>query len=71
MPKHTSQTKWEEVQRMADSDAPIPYDSADGPYDPNDQAATEAYLSRCVITVGPGESTPVAAPGRLAQTHRR
>jgi len=38
-----SKTDWERVRREYDSDAPIPYDPEDGPYDPNDDAAVEAY----------------------------
>jgi len=45
----TSQTDWQRVQRLANSDAPIPYEPEDGPYDPNDEAATEAYLSQAII----------------------
>jgi hypothetical protein len=47
-----SLTDWERVKREYDSDAPIPYDPEDGPYDPNDEAATEAYLKEATIWVG-------------------
>jgi hypothetical protein len=40
------------VKREFDSDAPIPYEPEDGPYDPNDEAATEAYLKEATILVG-------------------
>ena len=43
MSKVESKTDWERVRREYDSDAPIPYDPEDGPYDPNDDAAVEAY----------------------------
>lgn len=33
-------------------EAPIPYDPEDGPYDPNDEAATEAYFKEATIWVG-------------------
>ena len=36
-------TDWDHVLRMQESDAPIPYDPEDGPYDANDDAAVEAY----------------------------
>jgi hypothetical protein len=47
-----SRTDWERVKREYDSDAPIPYDPEDGPYDPNDEAATEAYFNQAIIWVG-------------------
>jgi hypothetical protein len=47
-----SKTDWERVKREYDSSAPIPYDPEDGPYDPNDEAATEAYFKEATITVG-------------------
>lgn len=49
---HKSKTDWERVKREYDSDAPIPYDPEDGPYDPNDDAATEAYIKEATILVG-------------------
>ena len=45
MPKQKSRTDWDRVRREAEEDAPIPYDPEDGPYDPNDEEATERYLS--------------------------
>jgi hypothetical protein len=45
-------TDWERVKREYDSDAPIPYDPEDGPYDPNDDAAVEAYWSKATIWRG-------------------
>lgn len=38
-----SQTDWERVRKNIAEDAPIPYDPEDGPYDPNDAAAVDAY----------------------------
>ena len=38
-----SQTDWERVRKNIVEDARIPYDPEDGPYDPNDEAAVEAY----------------------------
>ncbi|MGD0913871.1 MAG: hypothetical protein ABR928_18395 [Terracidiphilus sp.] len=49
---HKSMTDWERVKREYDSDAPIPYDPEGGPYDPNDEAATEAYFNAATIWVG-------------------
>jgi hypothetical protein len=45
-------TDWERVKRGYDSDAPIPYDPEDGPYDPNDDAAVDAYFKEATIWVG-------------------
>ena len=56
-----SRTNWEYVKRMAKSDAPIPYDPEDGPYDPNDEEATEAYLSTAIVR-RPGQRGPQKAP---------
>jgi uncharacterized DUF497 family protein/uncharacterized protein (DUF4415 family) len=52
-----SRTDWEYVKRTAESDAPIPYDPEDGPYDPNDEGATEAYLSTAIVR-RPGQRGP-------------
>ena len=49
---HKSMTDWDRVKREYDSDAPIPYDPEDDPYDPNDEAATEAYFKEATIWVG-------------------
>jgi uncharacterized protein (DUF4415 family) len=64
MPKPASHTDSEYVKRMAGSDAPIPYDPEDGPYDPNAVAATEAYLSQCIVTAGPGKRGPQRASAK-------
>jgi len=45
-------TDWKRVKREYDSDAPIPYDPEDGPYDPNDDEAVEAYFKEATIWVG-------------------
>jgi uncharacterized protein (DUF4415 family) len=51
MPKQIeSQTDWERVRRNIAEDAPIPYDPEDGPYDPNDDAAVQAFWDNAVIT---------------------
>jgi hypothetical protein len=52
IPGHKSQTDWERVKRDYDSDAPIPYDPEDGPYDPNDDAAVEAAWTQGTIWKG-------------------
>jgi hypothetical protein len=45
-------TDWARVKREYDSGAPIPYDPEDGPYDPNDDAAVDAYFDKATIWVG-------------------
>jgi uncharacterized protein (DUF4415 family) len=45
---------WARVRREAAVDAPIPYEPDDGPYDPNDPAAVDAYFSQAKATRGPG-----------------
>jgi hypothetical protein len=48
-------TDWERVKREYDSDTPIPYDANDpddGPYDPNNDAAVEAYFAQATIWRG-------------------
>jgi hypothetical protein len=52
IPGHKSMTDWKRVKREYDSDAPIPYDPEDGPYDPNDEAATQAFLDGATIWSG-------------------
>lgn len=65
---HTSQTDWDRVRKNIAEDAPIPYDPEDGPYDPNDEAATEAYWNSCEVinkgkvVRGRGERGPQKAP---------
>jgi uncharacterized protein (DUF4415 family) len=56
-----SRTDWERVKRNYDSNAPIPYDPEDGPYDPNDEAAVDAYWDQAIIT-RPGQRGPQKAP---------
>src|SRR5271156_3236021 len=50
-----SQSDWEWVKKQIDEDAPIPYDANDpndGPYDPNDDAAVEAFFAQATIWRG-------------------
>jgi uncharacterized protein (DUF4415 family) len=52
MNKVESKTDWERVQREAAENAPIAYDPNDpddGPYDPNDDAAVDAYWNDATI----------------------
>ena len=48
MSKRKSQTDWKRVKAIGESD-PIPYSPEDGPYDPNDAKAAQAYLSTAII----------------------
>jgi len=56
-----SLTDWERVRRDIAEDAPIPYDPEDGPYDPNDDAAVEAYWAQATI-LRPGQRGPQKSP---------
>ncbi len=40
------------MKREYDSDAPIPFEPGDGPYDPNDDAAVEAAWASGTVTHG-------------------
>ncbi len=60
MSSKKSQTDWERVKAYREGDY-IPYDPEDRPYDPNDDAETEAYLARAVVTY-PGQRGPQKAP---------
>jgi len=51
----TSRTDWDRVRKSIEMDEPIPYDANDrddGPYDPNDDAAVEAYWKQATIWQG-------------------
>lgn len=52
IPGQKSMTDWERVKRENDSDAPIPYDPEDGPYDPNDEAAAQAFFEQATVWAG-------------------
>jgi hypothetical protein len=50
-----SLSDWDWVRKQIAEDAPVPYDASDpddGPYDPNDDAAVEAYWSQATIWSG-------------------
>ncbi len=54
---------------MANSDEPIPYDLEDGPYDPNDDAAVDAYWDegeRLGLVTRGLTQTPTAKDRKLA-----
>lgn len=49
-----SETNWERVKREAASDTSIPFNAEDEVYDPNNDAASEAFLEHAVIRRGRG-----------------
>ncbi len=51
MKKTQSKTDWKRVLSIKES-APIPYESADGPYDPNDVKATRAFFEKADLIRG-------------------
>ena len=64
-----SRTDWERIKRDIAADAPIPYDHNDpddGPYDPNDDAAVDAYWDKAEaegrVIRGPGKRGPQKSP---------
>ena len=68
--KQVSQTDWARVKTFKEGD-PIPYDPEDGPYDPNDEEATEAYLNQCdVIYKGKVIRKGVRGPQRAPTKQR-
>jgi uncharacterized protein (DUF4415 family) len=56
-----SETDWARVRAYKEGDY-IPYDPEDGPYDPNDDAAVDAYWDRAIITRGRGQRGPQKEP---------
>jgi len=76
--KRTSESRHfrEREQRDADfaiaEDRHIPYDPEDGPYDPNNDAAVEAYWKDALIVHGDGtilqQPTQSDAPAKSPQT---
>lgn len=64
-----SRSDWERVKRVIATDAPIPYDPNDpddGPYNPNDDAAVDAFWNKAEaegrILHGPGRRGPQKTP---------
>lgn len=47
--KSASQTDWKRVKLESAAKASIPYAHEDGPYDPNDRAAVDAYWEQATI----------------------
>ena len=69
-----SRSDWERVKGVIAADAPIPYDPNDpddGPYNPNDEAAVDAFWNKagaegCIIR-GPGRRGPQKTPTQRAR----
>ena len=66
MNKTQSKTDWERVLAHKEDDA-IPYEPEDGPYDPNDAKATQAFFARADLirhgkVVRRGKRGPQKAP---------
>jgi uncharacterized protein (DUF4415 family) len=66
MKKMQSETDWNRVKTFQENDR-IPYSPADGPYDPNDAAATRAWLEQADLVregevVRRGKRGPQKAP---------
>lgn len=51
MKKTPSKSDWKRVLAIQEGD-PIPYERADGPYDPNDTKATRAFFERANLIRG-------------------
>jgi uncharacterized protein (DUF4415 family) len=51
MKKTRSKTDWDRVLAFKEGDR-IPYERADGPYDPNDAEATRAFFERAALIRG-------------------
>jgi uncharacterized protein (DUF4415 family) len=64
-----SLTDWDRVRKAYESDDPIPYDPEDGPYDPNDDAAVDAYWAKATI-IRPGHRGPQKSPTKKQVTLR-
>lgn len=66
MKKTQSETDWKRVKSARETDS-IPYESADGPYDPNDAEATRAWFAQADLVrhgkvVRRGKRGPQKAP---------
>jgi hypothetical protein len=63
-----SRTNWAHVRRTIAEDLPIPYDPEDGPYDPNDDEAVEAYWKDALIVRGDGTILQQPGPAESPKT---
>jgi len=60
--KTQSKTDWARVKRAVAADAPIVYDPAVEPYDPNDEAATRAFWAQATVRRRGAQKTPLKIP---------
>lgn len=57
---------WDRVRRSIEMDEPIPYDANDpddGPYDPNDDAAVDRFLTEANLVHPVGHKAPATKAG--------
>lgn len=66
-PHAKSKTDWKRVKREAATEAPVPYDPAVEPYDPNDPKAVKAYWKQAKVRRARG---PQKAPRKVATAIR-
>jgi hypothetical protein len=59
-----SRTNWAKVRQAIAEDRHIPYDPEDGPYDPYDDAAVDAYWADALIVRGDGTILQLAKQDR-------
>jgi uncharacterized protein (DUF4415 family) len=69
MNKSKSKTDWSRVRREAAANSPIVHAPADGPYDPNADAAVDRYWASTVIR-RPGQRGKQKAPTKQLVTLR-
>ncbi len=62
LPVPGSQTDWERVRHTIKTDAHIPYDPEDGPFDPNDDEAVDAYWNESILQAADGTIIQQPAP---------
>lgn len=68
--KPQSKTDWNRVKRDAKAEAPIPFDPAVDPYDPNDAAAVETFWADATVTHA-GKTESMQAVQRRARGPQR
>ena len=60
--KTQSKTDWARVQREAAVGALVAHDAASEPYDPNDEAATQAFWAQATIRRRGAQKSPTKVP---------